>query len=177
MFHISIVKTIKHDSDEYTSNIFHYFVRWSSFIFILSADNDPHFMIEIPSTDINVCFDITGKPGDIVNLMNDPVLGKFSMTLWPWHRGSARGGGGRGAIFLLVSSAVGHGHDNTPTPLWSRSSSETSCPPPPKQTPWRRPCRDMIPPPPQFYSPITICSSSSHGNARVTIHRKHDCTL
>ena len=38
-------------------------------------------MIEIPSTDINVCFDITGKPGDIVNLINDPVLGKFSLTL------------------------------------------------------------------------------------------------
>ena len=87
--------------------------------------------------------------------------------------GSGGARGGRGApydfflIFLLVSSAVGHGHDSPPTPLWkkfgrkkksvgvppplndffraggklygSRSSSETFWQfcDPPKQTPWQ----------------------------------------
>ena len=59
-------------------------------------------------------------------------------------------------LLLLVSSTVGHVHDdNTPSPLWWktnlksesppafqgwRSSGQVSPPPPPKQTPWRRPC-------------------------------------
>ncbi|XP_054751645.2 inter-alpha-trypsin inhibitor heavy chain H3-like [Lytechinus pictus] len=35
------------------------------------ADSDPHFMVEIPQSDLNVCFDINGDPGDVFNLLND----------------------------------------------------------------------------------------------------------
>ena len=97
--------------------------------------------------------------------------------------GGATGAGGANApppmiydtffFWLLVSSAVGHGHDSTPTPLWKYfrknfEVGEKKCAPslsdffkaganfmaraaavarhfgnfapPPKQTPWRRPC-------------------------------------
>ena len=48
---------------------------------------------------------------------------------------------------LSGSSALGHGPDNSPTPLWfflRRKQiflrARPTPPPPPKQTPWRRPC-------------------------------------
>ncbi|XP_071499071.1 inter-alpha-trypsin inhibitor heavy chain H3-like [Diadema antillarum] len=40
-----------------------------------SADSDPHFLIKLPETDVTVCFDINGDPGDVFSLLDDPKLG------------------------------------------------------------------------------------------------------
>lgn len=34
---------------------------------------DPHFIIDIPNTNLTICFDVHGKDGTIVNLLTDPV--------------------------------------------------------------------------------------------------------
>ena len=89
-----------------------------------------------------------------------------------WRRhgggGGGEGGGGQGGqlpppkvfvfcvVFLCACelTAVSHGHDDTPTPLWKfvlkifwsreKNVSESPPPPPPKQTPWRRPWHEPI---------------------------------
>jgi len=37
----------------------------------LSADGDPHFVIDFPSGKFSVCFNIDGEPGDILRLVSD----------------------------------------------------------------------------------------------------------
>lgn len=36
-----------------------------------SADGDPHFVIDFPSSKFSVCFNIDGEPGDILRLVSD----------------------------------------------------------------------------------------------------------
>ena len=95
------------------------------------------------------------------------VITTMHSHVWCSYRGGARRGQGGGGplwffffFFLLVSSAVGHGHDNTSTPFWKIFGNifevgKKMCwgwatfsgipPPPPKQTPWRRPCAHTWP--------------------------------
>ncbi|KAM3587599.1 uncharacterized protein V6R79_009820 [Siganus canaliculatus] len=39
------------------------------------VDNDPHFIIHLPTSDMDVCFNIDSKPGHILNLVSDPGTG------------------------------------------------------------------------------------------------------
>ncbi|NP_001088330.1 inter-alpha-trypsin inhibitor heavy chain 2 S homeolog precursor [Xenopus laevis] len=39
------------------------------------VDNDPHFIINLPISQINVCFNIDSQPGSILNLVSDPKQG------------------------------------------------------------------------------------------------------
>lgn len=39
------------------------------------VDNDPHFIIHLPRSDMDVCFNIDSKPGHILNLVSDPGTG------------------------------------------------------------------------------------------------------
>lgn len=42
-----------------------------SFFRLFSADGDPHFVIDFPSSKFSVCFNIDGEPGDILRLVSD----------------------------------------------------------------------------------------------------------
>lgn len=48
-------------------------VSLSHFLFfhVFSADGDPHFVIDFPSSKFSVCFNIDGEPGDILRLVSD----------------------------------------------------------------------------------------------------------
>ncbi|OCT89234.1 inter-alpha-trypsin inhibitor heavy chain H2 [Xenopus laevis] len=39
------------------------------------VDDDPHFIINLPTSQINVCFNIDNQPGSILNLVSDPEQG------------------------------------------------------------------------------------------------------
>lgn len=69
------------------------------FLFYVSVDNDPHFIIHLPKSQRNICFNINSEPGKILNLVSDPGTGKrikhglFGSTLffsqvWKVFRGS-----------------------------------------------------------------------------------------
>ncbi|XP_067284578.1 inter-alpha-trypsin inhibitor heavy chain H2 [Pseudorasbora parva] len=42
---------------------------------ITSVDNDPHFIIHLPRSNMDICFNIDSKPGHILNLVSDPGTG------------------------------------------------------------------------------------------------------
>lgn len=42
----------------------------------VSVDNDPHFIIYLPKSQKNICFNINSEPGDILNLVSDRGTGK-----------------------------------------------------------------------------------------------------
>ncbi|KAA0721135.1 Inter-alpha-trypsin inhibitor heavy chain H2 [Triplophysa tibetana] len=42
---------------------------------ITSVDNDPHFIIHLPKTNMDICFNIDSKPGHILNLLSDTGKG------------------------------------------------------------------------------------------------------
>lgn len=46
------------------------------FLFYVSVDNDPHFIIHLPKSQRNICFNINSEPGKILNLVSDPGTGK-----------------------------------------------------------------------------------------------------
>lgn len=46
------------------------------FVFRVSVDNDPHFIIHLPKSQKNICFNINSEPGKILNLVSDPGTGK-----------------------------------------------------------------------------------------------------
>ena len=48
----------------------------SRFVFEISVDNDPHFMVMIDGISDGVCFDIDGRNGDVFQLIYDPINGK-----------------------------------------------------------------------------------------------------
>lgn len=35
------------------------------------ADGDPHFVVDFPLSQLTVCFNIDGQPGDILRLVSD----------------------------------------------------------------------------------------------------------
>lgn len=37
----------------------------------LSADGDPHFVVEFPLSKLTVCFNINGEPGHVLRLVSD----------------------------------------------------------------------------------------------------------
>uniref|UniRef100_A0A673AU34 Inter-alpha-trypsin inhibitor heavy chain 2 n=1 Tax=Sphaeramia orbicularis TaxID=375764 RepID=A0A673AU34_9TELE len=39
------------------------------------VDNDPHFIVHLPRSNMDVCFNIDSKPGHILNLVSDPGTG------------------------------------------------------------------------------------------------------
>ncbi|XP_075900272.1 inter-alpha-trypsin inhibitor heavy chain H2 isoform X2 [Nelusetta ayraudi] len=39
------------------------------------VDNDPHFIVHLPASNMDVCFNIDSKPGHILNLVSDPGTG------------------------------------------------------------------------------------------------------
>uniref|UniRef100_A0A673IC83 Inter-alpha-trypsin inhibitor heavy chain H2-like n=1 Tax=Sinocyclocheilus rhinocerous TaxID=307959 RepID=A0A673IC83_9TELE len=39
------------------------------------VDNDPHFIIHLPKSNMDICFNIDSKPGHILNLISDPGTG------------------------------------------------------------------------------------------------------
>ena len=49
------------------------------FIFFVyfPVENDPHFIIYLPKSQKNICFNIDSEPGKILNLVSDPELGKI----------------------------------------------------------------------------------------------------
>ena len=52
-----------------------------SFIFFVyfPVENDPHFIIYLPKSQKNICFNIDSEPGKILNLVSDPELGKIKI--------------------------------------------------------------------------------------------------
>ncbi|ROL50138.1 Inter-alpha-trypsin inhibitor heavy chain H2 [Anabarilius grahami] len=42
---------------------------------IIIVDNDPHFIIHLPRSNMDICFNIDSKPGHILNLVSDPGTG------------------------------------------------------------------------------------------------------
>uniref|UniRef100_A0A8C4K4G0 Inter-alpha-trypsin inhibitor heavy chain 2 n=1 Tax=Dromaius novaehollandiae TaxID=8790 RepID=A0A8C4K4G0_DRONO len=43
--------------------------------FHVLVDNDPHFIIHLPKSQRNICFNINSEPGNILNLVSDPGTG------------------------------------------------------------------------------------------------------
>lgn len=39
------------------------------------VDNDPHFIVHLPGSNMDVCFNIDSKPGHILNLVSDRGTG------------------------------------------------------------------------------------------------------
>lgn len=50
----------------------------------IAVDNDPHFIIHLPRSNMDICFNIDSKPGHILNLVSDPGTGNFYRHL-PSH--------------------------------------------------------------------------------------------
>ncbi|XP_067248388.1 inter-alpha-trypsin inhibitor heavy chain H2 [Chanodichthys erythropterus] len=42
---------------------------------VIIVDNDPHFIIHLPRSNMDICFNIDSKPGHILNLVSDPGTG------------------------------------------------------------------------------------------------------
>ncbi|XP_036317237.1 inter-alpha-trypsin inhibitor heavy chain H2 [Pipistrellus kuhlii] len=42
---------------------------------VMRVENDPHFIIYLPKSQKNICFNIDSEPGKILNLVSDPELG------------------------------------------------------------------------------------------------------
>ncbi|XP_038597300.1 inter-alpha-trypsin inhibitor heavy chain H2 [Tachyglossus aculeatus] len=42
---------------------------------VMRVENDPHFIIYLPKSQRNICFNIDSEPGKILNLVSDPGLG------------------------------------------------------------------------------------------------------
>ncbi|KAL0962832.1 hypothetical protein UPYG_G00346100 [Umbra pygmaea] len=42
---------------------------------ITRVDNDPHFNVHLPKSNMDICFNIDSKPGNILNLVSDPGAG------------------------------------------------------------------------------------------------------
>uniref|UniRef100_A0A2K6FWA3 Inter-alpha-trypsin inhibitor heavy chain family member 6 n=1 Tax=Propithecus coquereli TaxID=379532 RepID=A0A2K6FWA3_PROCO len=47
----------------------------SIFTFSSSVDGDPHFVIHIPRSEERICFTLDGRPGDLLQLIEDPKAG------------------------------------------------------------------------------------------------------
>ncbi|XP_069320042.1 inter-alpha-trypsin inhibitor heavy chain H6 [Eulemur rufifrons] len=47
----------------------------SIFTFSSSVDGDPHFVIHIPRSEERICFTLDGRPGDLLQLIEDPKTG------------------------------------------------------------------------------------------------------
>ncbi|XP_036125925.1 inter-alpha-trypsin inhibitor heavy chain H6 [Molossus molossus] len=47
----------------------------SIFTFSSSVDGDPHFVIHIPRSEERICFTLDGRPGDLLQLIDDPKAG------------------------------------------------------------------------------------------------------
>ena len=49
------------------------------FFVYFPVENDPHFIIYLPKSQKNICFNIDSEPGKILNLVSDPELGKIKI--------------------------------------------------------------------------------------------------
>jgi len=50
-----------------------------------AVEGDPHFIINLPKSNMDICFNIDSKPGHILNLVSDPGTGNFYRRL-PSHK-------------------------------------------------------------------------------------------
>ena len=42
----------------------------------ISVDNDPHFVVQVTGIKESVCFDVSGRPGQVMQLIHDNITGK-----------------------------------------------------------------------------------------------------
>lgn len=47
------------------------------FVLYFPVENDPHFIIYLPKSQKNICFNIDSEPGKILNLVSDPESGEI----------------------------------------------------------------------------------------------------
>lgn len=67
-------------------NVFSFF--FSPFFPAVAVDGDPHFVVDFPLSQLTVCFNIDGEPGDILRLVSDHMdSGKFCPPSWPLGKG------------------------------------------------------------------------------------------
>ncbi|KAJ8370128.1 hypothetical protein SKAU_G00101560 [Synaphobranchus kaupii] len=57
------------------SDTYGLFSRTSQRIFSSSVDGDPHFVVQIPQSDENLCFTVDGRANDVLRLLEDPEKG------------------------------------------------------------------------------------------------------
>ena len=48
---------------------------------LFAVDNDPHFIVKIPGLSECVCYDITGPPGTIFQLLQDKENGMYELII------------------------------------------------------------------------------------------------
>lgn len=48
------------------------------------VDGDPHFVVQLPKLDQNLCFTVDGRANDVLRLLEDPDRGmlNYSWCLW-----------------------------------------------------------------------------------------------
>nr|XP_020736200.1 inter-alpha-trypsin inhibitor heavy chain H2 [Odocoileus virginianus texanus] len=51
---------------------------------VMRVENDPHFIIYLPKSQKNICFNIDSEPGKILNLVSDPELVYNAVSLIPF---------------------------------------------------------------------------------------------
>uniref|UniRef100_A0A8C8D8W6 Inter-alpha-trypsin inhibitor heavy chain 2 n=1 Tax=Oncorhynchus tshawytscha TaxID=74940 RepID=A0A8C8D8W6_ONCTS len=44
-------------------------------VFCVTVENDPHFIVHLPKSNMDICFNIDSEPGHILNLVSDPGAG------------------------------------------------------------------------------------------------------
>uniref|UniRef100_A0A2K5D4W4 Inter-alpha-trypsin inhibitor heavy chain 2 n=1 Tax=Aotus nancymaae TaxID=37293 RepID=A0A2K5D4W4_AOTNA len=67
---------------------------------VMRVENDPHFIIYLPKSQKNICFNIDSEPGKILNLVSDPESGKIkrNYTCVVAHTCNPSYSGGQGRI-------------------------------------------------------------------------------
>ena len=53
----------------------------------ISVDNDPHFVVQVTGIKESVCFDVSGRPGQVMQLIHDNITGKWHPLILPRSTG------------------------------------------------------------------------------------------
>uniref|UniRef100_A0A673AXM1 Inter-alpha-trypsin inhibitor heavy chain 2 n=1 Tax=Sphaeramia orbicularis TaxID=375764 RepID=A0A673AXM1_9TELE len=69
------VKAVLYKSNKGIINVFFFLQYDKDFSLSHPVDNDPHFIVHLPRSNMDVCFNIDSKPGHILNLVSDPGTG------------------------------------------------------------------------------------------------------
>ncbi|XP_071817630.1 inter-alpha-trypsin inhibitor heavy chain H3-like [Apostichopus japonicus] len=88
---------------------------------------DPHFVIDLPNTNITICFDVHGEKGTIVNLLTDKRLDILvNAKMWPFTmNGDSSNSTTKNTFFNRIGVKLGH-HRVTIAPLQVLVDSEVS---------------------------------------------------
>lgn len=57
--------------------IFLFIILFAFFLCIFLVEDDPHFIIYLPKSQKNICFNIDSEPGKILSLVSDPESGNI----------------------------------------------------------------------------------------------------